>query len=174
MRDLTVKQIEALKRPGLHRASRNLYVRVTGTGSRSWTFRFMREGRPRWHGLGSLELVTLAEAREKALDCRKLVLAGGDPIEAKREARAQGRVTAARAITFRPCAERYIAAHEAGRPPEAPGAVAQHARDLRLSRARRAAGGRGRRRLGAARGRADLDSQARDRQPGERPDRSRA
>ena len=114
MRDLTVKQIEALKRPGLHRASRNLYVRVTGTGTRSWMFRFMRDGRPRWHGLGSLDLVSLAEARDQALACRKLILAGGDPIEAKREQRAQGRLTAARAVTFRDCAERYIAAHEAG------------------------------------------------------------
>ena len=43
----------------------------------------MRHGRPRWHGLGSLELVSLAEARDAALVCRKMLLEGVDPIEAK-------------------------------------------------------------------------------------------
>ena len=65
-------------------------------------------------GLGSLITVSLAEARELALDCRKLRLAGIDPITARADQRQQIKLEAARALTFRECAEAYIAANKAG------------------------------------------------------------
>lgn len=45
---------------------------------------FTRNGRRREMGLGSVADVSLAEAREAATEARKAVLAGGDPIEARR------------------------------------------------------------------------------------------
>ena len=42
-----------------------------------------RHGRTREMGLGPLALVSLAEARDKALACRRLLLDGIDPIEAR-------------------------------------------------------------------------------------------
>jgi Arm DNA-binding domain len=63
MRSLTVKEIAAITRPGSWRVSRNLYVQVTNTGTKSWLFRYMRDGRSHGMSLGSLELVTLAKAR---------------------------------------------------------------------------------------------------------------
>jgi integrase len=65
-------------------------------------------------GLGPLHIVGLAEAREKARECRKLRHEGIDPIEARKARHAEQRLAEASAMTFRECAERYIEAHEAG------------------------------------------------------------
>ena len=89
MRPLTVKEVAAIRRPGLYRVSRNLYVQVTDTGTKSWLFRYMNAGTSHGMGLGSLELVTLAEARDKALLCRKLLLDGVDPLAERRAKRVQ-------------------------------------------------------------------------------------
>jgi integrase len=114
MRPMTVKEVAAITRPGIWRVSRNLYVQVTGSGTKSWLFRYMRDGASHGMGLGSLELVTLAEARDKALVCRKMLLDGIDPLEERRGKRMQRLLAAAGKITFRTCAERYIEAHAAG------------------------------------------------------------
>jgi integrase len=91
-----------------------LYLLVGRTGSKSWVYRYRQDGRLRDMGLGPLHTVSLAEAREAALACRKLRREGGDPIEARRAGRAQIRLDAAKAMTFRQCAEAYIAAHKPG------------------------------------------------------------
>jgi integrase len=113
MRDLTVKEVEArLRRPGTHRVSRNLYLQVIETGAASWIFRFMRNGIPRSHGLGSCDLVSLAAARDKALACRKTLAAGIDPIEEARAQKRQALVATASTMTFRQCGDAYIRDHE--------------------------------------------------------------
>src|SRR5262249_16788672 len=68
----------------------------------------------RYMGLGSLDTVSLADAREKAADCRKLREQGKDPIEVRTAQRASAAAERAKAMTFDQCAERYIAAHRAG------------------------------------------------------------
>lgn len=65
-------------------------------------------------GLGSVSTFSLAEARDKALSCRKLCAEGIDPIEAKRAQLDKARLEAARAISFKQCAAAYIEAHKAG------------------------------------------------------------
>ena len=67
---LTALKVEKLKTPGLHGDGGGLYLRVTEDGTKSWVFRFMLNGRPRWMGLGPLALYGLQEARGKALDAR--------------------------------------------------------------------------------------------------------
>jgi integrase len=114
MRSLTVKEVAAITKPGTHRVSKNLYLQVGPTGTKAWLFRYMRNGSPHGMGLGSLELVTLAEARDKALLCRKLLLDGLDPLEERRTKRTQALLTVASQITFRDCATRYIDAHALG------------------------------------------------------------
>jgi integrase len=70
-------------------------------------------------GLGSLTTVGLSEARDAARECRRL-LAGTptippvDPIEHRRALRAEARIARAKAMSFRQCAEAYIATHQAG------------------------------------------------------------
>jgi integrase len=64
-------------------------------------------------GLGPYALVTLAEARAKAVEARKALLEGYDPLEAKVARRAHARFEAAKGLTFRDCAEQMISSHEA-------------------------------------------------------------
>jgi integrase len=99
---------------GMHADGGGLYLQVTGSGARTWIYRFMLGRRAREMGLGPLHVVSLSEAREKARECRKLRHEGIDPIEARKAQRAQERLAAATAMTFRECAERYIDAHQAG------------------------------------------------------------
>lgn len=97
---------------GMHADGGGLYLQVKG-GARTWVFRFMLHRRARDMGLGPLHTVSLAEARDKARECRKLLLEGIDPIEARKARQAEQRLAEATAMTFRECAEAYIAAHEA-------------------------------------------------------------
>jgi integrase len=62
-------------------------------------------------GLGAYPTRTLAEARDKALEARKLLQDDIDPIDAREAQRATQRVAAVKAMTFRQAAERYIDAH---------------------------------------------------------------
>ena len=45
-----------------------LYLLVADSGAKSWVLRFQLKGRRRDMGLGSAELFSLAEARERAQD----------------------------------------------------------------------------------------------------------
>jgi integrase len=112
MKDLTAKAVAGLRAPGKHRVSRNLYLQVTDAGARSWLFRYMRHGAPHWHGLGSCDLVSLAEARERVIACRKMLLAGIDPIKHERAQRMQAFLAAASTMTFRECGEACVRAYE--------------------------------------------------------------
>jgi hypothetical protein len=111
---LTALKVEKAREPGMYADGGGLYLRVTSEGTKNWVLRFMIDRRPRWMGLGPLALYGLQEARAKALDARRKRHEGIDPIEARRAERAQQRLDAAKAITFKQCAEAYINAHRAG------------------------------------------------------------
>jgi integrase len=64
-----------------------LMLRVTPTGSKSWIFRYMRNKRSHDVGLGPLHTISLAEARAKALELRKVKLEGKDPLRERRAER---------------------------------------------------------------------------------------
>jgi integrase len=99
---------------GMHTDGGGLYLQVTGSGAKTWVYRFMLHGRAREMGLGPLHIVTLSEAREKTRECRKLRHEGVDPIEARKAKHVEERLAAATALTFKECADRYIEAHKAG------------------------------------------------------------
>ncbi|WP_321576399.1 tyrosine-type recombinase/integrase [Bradyrhizobium barranii] len=65
-----------------------MYLVVDPSGAKRWVLRTVVRGKRRDIGLGGLRLVTLAEARTKAVEYRKLAREGGDPIESKRLAKA--------------------------------------------------------------------------------------
>ena len=83
--------------PGRHADGNGLYLFVQPSGTRSWIQRLVVRGRRRELGLGSVALVPLAEAREKARVNRKLAREGGDPLAEKR--RAEGIPTFAEAAS---------------------------------------------------------------------------
>lgn len=111
---LTALAVAKAKTPGFYPDGGGLYLQVTATGVKSWTFRFMLRGRARMMGLGPVHAVKLADARAKATACRQLRHAGVDPLDARREEAARARLEAAKAITFKDAADGYIKAHEAG------------------------------------------------------------
>lgn len=99
--------------PGKYPDGDGLYLVVASATSRNWSYRYWISGKERWHGLGSLQDVSLKDARIKRDTARQEVRAGFDIVQAKRAARevkaAEAATTAA--PTFEQCAERYIEEH---------------------------------------------------------------
>jgi integrase len=112
---LTDRQVRTLP-PGVYCDRDSLYLQVSPSRTRSWFVRYISPttGRRRDMGLGPLRLVSLAEARDRARTALKAVRELIDPLEARQAAKAAVRVDAARAITFKAAAEKYIAAQQAG------------------------------------------------------------
>jgi len=108
---LTDQGIRALSKPGLYGDGLGLYLQVSSFGTKSWLFRFMRDGKARKMGLGALHTISLKAARQKAQECRIKLDAGVDPIEDRKAAQLARRAEAVAVMTFRQCAEKYIDAH---------------------------------------------------------------
>jgi len=105
---LNVKQVAKLIEPGRYGDGRGLYLQVTPTGGKSWLYRYMLAGARRCMGLGPTDLVTLEQARAAALEARRQVKAGLDPIDARRGTVAAAIADAATAKTFDECAAAFI------------------------------------------------------------------
>jgi Arm DNA-binding domain len=106
---LTDRSIRALKprdRAYLVPDGRGLYLKINPGGGRSWLLRYQTAGRVHDMGLGSYPERTLADARQKALAARRARQDGNDPLAARK-------IEAAKTITFRAAAERYIDTHRA-------------------------------------------------------------
>jgi integrase len=106
--------VSRLITPGKHADGDGLYLVVAGPTSRNWSYRYWFKGKERWHGLGSLQDVSLKEARIRRDTARQQVRAGVDIVQVKRDAREEARAveTIAAAPTFRECAETYIRENE--------------------------------------------------------------
>lgn len=113
MNKLSATKVAKLSSPGHYGDGGGLWLQVSPVGTKSWAFRFTRAGKAREMGLGALHTISLAEAREKAADCRKLLLDGIDPIEHRRAGKQTAAAEAARALTFDQCSEQYIETHRA-------------------------------------------------------------
>ncbi len=110
---LTALRVKHARKPGMLADGNGLCLQVTRANARSWIFRYYRNGKSREMGLGSLNAVSLANARLKAAACRGLLADGIDPIAARNAERTQRALEDARAITFDQCAEAFITAHSA-------------------------------------------------------------
>lgn len=111
---LTTKQVAALireARPGATADTDGLYLKIGPTGAASWQFRFQIDGKRRMMGLGACSVLTLAEARDKAAEARKLAKQGADPLETRKAAEVAEK---AAVTTFKTAALDYIESHRAG------------------------------------------------------------
>jgi integrase len=108
---LTVGFVDTVKKPGNYPDGGGLYLQVQGNG-KSWLFRFSRSRfggtGDRNMGLGSLRDYDLAEARERARQCRVMLNDGIDPIEDRKERRRKAMLEAARRVTFEHCVEDWM------------------------------------------------------------------
>ncbi|MDA0791144.1 MAG: Arm DNA-binding domain-containing protein, partial [Proteobacteria bacterium] len=111
---LSALQINKLTKPGLYGDGGGLTLQITASGAKSWLFRFMVAGKAYAMGLGPTHTVSLAEARQKALEARKLLLDGINPLAAKKQNQIAAALTGAKMMSFDQCAGAYILAHKAG------------------------------------------------------------
>ena len=68
----SARSVETVTEVGYHRCDRGLYLQVAGSGTKSWLFRYKSPvtAKQREMGLGSLNLVPLAAARDIAVECQ--------------------------------------------------------------------------------------------------------
>ena len=76
---LTALDVKNLAKPGLHSDGGSLYLNLGANGRKSWRIVYVRNRKRVELGIGSVATVTLAEAREKAAEARKLLQDGADP-----------------------------------------------------------------------------------------------
>ena len=100
---LTARKIETAS-PGKHEDGDGLRLFVASTKAKRWVFRFSINGKRREMGLGSYPVISLAKARDLALDYRRKIAQGIDPL-AERQAEKN------ETPTFTSCAALYIRAH---------------------------------------------------------------
>lgn len=108
----TVKGVQSLLKSGVkgnYSAGDGLYLAVNGFGVGSWLYRYQMNGKRQRMGLGSIDAVSLAEAREKAAEQKALIASGIDPKQAREQAKIK---SAANAITFDDVAAAYIDAKQ--------------------------------------------------------------
>ena len=84
MGQLTARKVAALNLPGHYVDGDGLALVIGRRGCKSWVLRTMVRGKRRDIGLGGVSWVSLADAREKARESRKIAREGGDPIAAKK------------------------------------------------------------------------------------------
>lgn len=102
---LTAVKVRSLTKPGRYGDGNGLYLIVDPSNAKRWMLRTVVRGRRRDIGLGGVQLVSLAEARETAVSYRKIARSGGDPLEERRRA--------AREIpTFEEAARQVHATHQ--------------------------------------------------------------
>jgi integrase len=105
----------------MHLDGKGLYLQIAKGGSKSWIFRYRHNhtsttGKPlqREMGLGGYPLFSLAHARERRDEQRRLLADRIDPIEHRQAQRTATTIEKAKAVTFKQCAEEYIETHKHG------------------------------------------------------------
>jgi integrase len=105
-------------RPGKYPDGDGLYLIVASATSKNWSYRYWKDGKQRWLGLGSFKDVSLKDAR-LARDAARLRVKGDrstpgvDIVQERREAREEQKAVEIKAVlpTFEECAEAYIRQH---------------------------------------------------------------
>jgi hypothetical protein len=111
-RELTAPEVAAISAPGTHAVGgvTGLCLQVTSTGARSWLLRITVDQRRREYGLGAFPTVTVLAARNAARTLREKIGQGADPALQRRAASAARRVSTSKTVTFKACAEAFLAA----------------------------------------------------------------
>src|SRR5688500_9424557 len=83
---LTAVHVRNVKKPGKYADGNGLYLVVDPSGAKRWMLRTVILGKRCDLGLGSVRLVSLAEAREEAVRIRRKARDGEDPLAERRRA----------------------------------------------------------------------------------------
>lgn len=111
MPSLSVKKIQSTQEEGMYADGNNLYLRVRDN-RKSWIFRYTYNNCRRDMGLGSTNVLSLAEARILCNEQKKLLLNNIDPIEHRNRQSKHNQEQAIQrereGVTFETCAKEYI------------------------------------------------------------------
>lgn len=110
---LTDRTVRSLKDSGRYGDGLGLWLQISPEGGKSWLYRYMLNGQARMMGLGPYPDLSLEEAREKAMEFRKLLKEGKDPINERDSRRAIEHLARRKLLTFDECAHAYIEANRA-------------------------------------------------------------
>jgi integrase len=113
---LSVKKVASAIRKGSRARlpdGHGLYLVVRTARNASYQFRYERDGRERWLGLGPHRVIGLAGARERARAARLQLLDGFDPIDQRKSVRAEAAVAVAKAMSFEAAMRGYFETHAA-------------------------------------------------------------
>ena len=114
LKKLSALVVRNVDKPGHYGDGGGLWLQVSGSGAKSWVFRYDRAGSRHEMGLGSVHTVDLATARSQAQACRLQLQNGADPLAARQQVRAARMREVARQMSFDECAAAYISAHRPG------------------------------------------------------------
>jgi integrase len=103
---LSARTVQTVRQPGRYGDGNNLFLSISPNGGKRWVLLFRWSGRLVEMGLGSARDVTLAEARGKAVEGRKLLSQGINPLEAQQAAQAAARPP--KAISFGEVADAFV------------------------------------------------------------------
>ena len=101
---LSVKEVKSIKRVGRHSDGGGLYLQVRKTGSKYWLFKYKKKNKVTELGIGSVNYITLLEARKKAAYFRERVRKNLPLVEIEE--------VVARDRTFFECLEAYLETKE--------------------------------------------------------------
>lgn len=100
---LTAATVRSIQQAGIYADGCGLYLNVDRSSAKRWMQRIVIKGKRCDLGLGSTSFITLAEARQTALENRKTARDDGDPLAYKRQA--------AGILTFETAAHKVHALH---------------------------------------------------------------
>ena len=86
-KSLSAAKVRGVKAPGRYADGNGLYLIVDPSGAKRWVLRTVVQGRRRDIGLGGVQVVSLADAREEAARMRRIARDGEDPLSERRKAR---------------------------------------------------------------------------------------
>ena len=122
----SAKDLAAKTQRGAYAVGFGCYLQIAKGGSRSWLFRFQRDGAAHNLGLGSATYVTLQEAREQAFELQRRLIRGEDILAGRQSRKAALMESTADApsvltrkpvpdhvMTFERASVKYVEAHEA-------------------------------------------------------------
>src|SRR5215203_5743186 len=107
--DTKVRQAKPGPKPYKLSDGGGLFLLAHPNGSRYWRLKYRVGGKEKLFAIGVYPEITLAEARQKTLEARRVIREGGDPVKERRERRA---AVAATEDTFQTIAQEWRASRE--------------------------------------------------------------
>jgi hypothetical protein len=90
--DTAIKKLKAADKPLKVSDERGLYLLVKPQGAKLWRWKYRHLGKEKLMALGGYPDVSLAQARDKRDEARKLLAAGTDPMGQRRDVKVAQRI----------------------------------------------------------------------------------